>query len=80
LAVEPHNQELLTWQQTAKTLRQKDVPTVPTTIAHEKRVNPFLRCEETEVIESVKRQKAVSDTHPVTIFAQLRSWKDTFKA
>lgn len=80
LAVEPHNQDLLAWQQTAQTLRQQGLPTVPTTIAHEKRVNPFLRCEEAEVIESVKIQKAMSDTHPVTVFAQLRSWKDTFKA
>jgi hypothetical protein len=43
-------------------------------------VNPFLRCEESSVIESVKKQKAINDSHPVTVFAHLRSWKDTFKA
>lgn len=80
LAVEPHNQELLAWQQMAQTLRQQGMPTVPTTIAHEKSVNPFLRCEETSVIESVNKHKALNDTHPVTVFAHLRSWKDTFKA
>ena len=80
LAVEPKNQELLAWQQTAQTLRQQGVPTVPTTIAHEKSVNPFLRCEESSVIESVKQHQAIKDTHPVTVFAHLRSWKDTFKA
>jgi hydroxyacylglutathione hydrolase len=53
---------------------------VPTTIAHEKSVNPFLRCEESSVIESVKKHQAIKDTHPVTVFAHLRSWKDTFKA
>jgi hydroxyacylglutathione hydrolase len=80
LAVEPHNQKLLAWQQTAQTMRKQGVPTVPTTIAHEKSVNPFLRCEEVSVIESVKQHQAIKDTHPVTVFAHLRSWKDTFKA
>jgi hydroxyacylglutathione hydrolase len=80
LTVEPHNQDLLAWQQTAQTMRRQGVPTVPTTMAHERSVNPFLRCEESSVIESVKKQKAIKDTHPVTVFAHLRSWKDTFKA
>ena len=80
LAVEPQNQELLAWQQKAQSLRQQGVPTVPTTIAHEKSVNPFLRCEESSVIESVKQHQAIKDTHPVTVFAHLRSWKDTFRA
>jgi hydroxyacylglutathione hydrolase len=80
LAVEPQNNDLLAWQQTAQSLRQQGVPTVPTTMAHEKRVNPFLRCEESSVIESVRKQKAINDSHPVTVFAHLRSWKDTFRA
>lgn len=80
LAVEPQNKDLLAWQETAQAMRKQGVPTVPTTVAHEKSVNPFLRCEEASVIESVKQHQAIKDTDPVTVFAHLRSWKDTFKA
>ena len=80
LAVEPDNADLIDWQNKAQSLRQQGIPTVPTTLAHEKRVNPFLRCEEVSVIQAVIDQRALQQTDPVSVFAALRSWKDTFRA
>ncbi len=80
LAVEPNNADLMDWQMRAQLLRKQGLPTVPTTLAHEKRVNPFLRCEEVSVIQSVIQQRALQSTDSVSVFAELRSWKDTFKA
>lgn len=44
LTVEPDNQDLVEYQQRCERLRQKDQPTLPSTIQQEKRINPFLRC------------------------------------
>jgi len=43
VTVEPDNQDLLDYVETAKALREKDMPTVPTTVAMEKKTNPFMR-------------------------------------
>lgn len=80
LAVEPHNVDLQNWQNKAQLLRNQGLPTLPTTLAHEKRVNPFLRCEEVSVIQSVVQQRALQSIDPISVFAELRSWKDTFRA
>lgn len=80
LAVEPHNVDLQNWQNKAQLLRNQGSPTLPTTLAHEKRVNPFLRCEEVSVIQSVVQQRALQSIDPISVFAELRSWKDTFRA
>lgn len=80
VAVEPNNADLIDWQNKAQLLRQQGMPTVPTSLAHEKRVNPFLRCEEVSVIQAVIEQRALQQTDPVSVFAALRSWKDTFRA
>jgi hydroxyacylglutathione hydrolase len=41
LAVEPDNSALIEWSQAADAMRKRNQPTLPTTIAHEKRVNPI---------------------------------------
>lgn len=85
LAVEPMNQDLLEWKLKAESLRQVGKSTLPTTIAHEKLVNPFLRCEFPSVITAVQQyreqqQVTPSKIHePVEVFASLRAWKDIYK-
>lgn len=79
VAVEPDNQDLLDWKSRAEALRKVGKPTVPTTIAHEKRVNPFLRCEYSSVIRSALTHTTHKSQDPVSIFAALRGWKDGFK-
>lgn len=43
ITVEPGNPELASYIKQAKALRSQNIPTVPTTVAAEKRANPFVR-------------------------------------
>ena len=79
LAVEPNNVNLISWSERAKELRDKNLPTLPTTIGQELQVNPFMRCDQVDVIESAKHQSKQSslpsDAH---VLAVVRAWKDQF--
>ena len=74
--VEPENIELLERETTIEKQRRRDMPTLPSTISIEKATNPFLRCHHPNVISSVNAhtQKSLSD--PVSVFAELRHWKN----
>lgn len=43
--VEPHNLDLVAYQQHCEALRAQGKPTLPSTVELEKRINPFLRCD-----------------------------------
>jgi hydroxyacylglutathione hydrolase len=47
-------------------------------MAQERAINPFLRCREPEVAQSVCGQ-AASASDEVAVFAALRQWKNEFK-
>ena len=54
-------------------------PTVPTTIGHELRVNPFMRSNQTDVIASALRVSgAAALPSPAHVLAAIRAWKDRF--
>jgi hydroxyacylglutathione hydrolase len=76
-AVEPDNPDIAQAQQAAEQRRQQGLATLPSTIGHERRINPFLRCTEPAVVATARAQGA-SDTSPVAVFAALRSWKNRF--
>jgi hydroxyacylglutathione hydrolase len=78
-AVEPNNANLITWEQTAIALREKNLPTLPTTIGQELQVNPFMRCDQDSVIESalaISGEKSLPT--PAHVLAVIRAWKDRF--
>ncbi len=77
-ACEPENAELRTWQRQAEMLRAAGMPTVPTTIGHEKRVNPFLRLEEPALLQPLTTIRAARCDDRLAVFAALRAWKDDF--
>jgi len=77
-AVEPANADLLKYLAHCEALRERGLPTLPGTIESERKVNPFLRSSEPEVIESARRHGAANDD-PVTVFATLRHWKNEFR-
>ena len=79
LAVEPNNHDLLDWQARAQALRNAGKPTLPTTVAHEKRVNPFLRSDTSSVVAEIRERQPLISNEPVHVFAALRAWKDGFK-
>ncbi len=79
LAVEPNNINLITWAETAAALRQQHLPTLPTTIGQELQVNPFMRCDQAEVIAAAKNISGEKDLPtPAHVLAVIRAWKDRF--
>jgi hydroxyacylglutathione hydrolase len=70
-AVEPDN------AQVAERARSLAKPSTPSTIADERATNPFLRSTEPAVAAAAKNRGAAGD--PVSVFAAVRAWKDSFK-
>jgi len=77
-AVEPSNTALREYTAHCEALRADGVPTLPGSIETERRINPFLRCEAAEVVQSARLRGAVNDT-PIEVFATLRQWKNEFR-
>jgi hydroxyacylglutathione hydrolase len=79
LAVEPQNRAALEYQEKVRTLRAADAPTLPSRMALERGVNPFLRCDEPAVraAASTRAERRVDDA--AEVFGVLRAWKDQFR-
>lgn len=77
-AVEPGNEDLATYRADCEARRAAGRPTLPSTIGVERRINPFLRCDQPEVVAAARTRGATSDD-PVDVFAAVREWKNTFK-
>ncbi|MBX3600568.1 MAG: hydroxyacylglutathione hydrolase [Rubrivivax sp.] len=77
-AVEPANEALAEYTRHCSALREAGEPTLPSTIAQERRINPFLRCSEPAVVAAARAQGAAND-EPVAVFAALREWKNRFR-
>lgn len=78
-AVEPHNSDLVTYLSHCQALRAADRPTLPSTLAQELAINPFLRCREPAVVQAAQRFQAdLIPNDPRTVFAALRQWKNVF--
>ena len=78
-AVEAANADLAQWERRASALRKRDEPTLPSTIGAEKAANPFLRCEEPEVIAAASRHAGEALADPVSVLAAIREWKNNFR-
>jgi len=73
VTVEPENDDLLKRIDDVKAKRQSGLPTVPTTVALEKKTNPFIRFN--EVKEALRLPDTTSD---VDVFKTVRKMKDSF--
>ncbi len=78
LAVEPDNTDLQRHQADCVRLREQGLPTVPSHIDLERRINPFLRSSVPAVIQSVRQHSPGANTQ-VEVFAALRQWKNDFR-
>lgn len=72
LTVDSDNADLQARFAEVKTLRSRNLVTIPSTLGLEKRTNPFLRWNQP------KLQAAVKSNEPVQTFARLRGMKDRF--
>jgi hydroxyacylglutathione hydrolase len=77
-AVEPDNAELDRYLEWCQAQRTADVPTLPSSIARERQINPFMRCHQPQVARSARLHGAPSD-EPVKVLAALRQWKNDFR-
>lgn len=77
-AVEPGNQALAQYTASAQGLRERQQPTLPSSMALERQINPFLRTRQAEVMAAVQKFDT-SARDAVSIFAALRQWKDQFQ-
>ncbi|MFM2342123.1 MAG: hydroxyacylglutathione hydrolase [Pseudomonadota bacterium] len=77
-AVEPDNLAVIRHEAQCTRLRERDLPTLPTTIGLEREINPFLRCEQSGVIDQAVARGASADD-PVSVFAAIRQWKDNYR-
>lgn len=80
LAIEPGNEALRQRAEEVRGLRARGQATLPSTIADERACNPFLRCETRAVRDAVERRLGRPPADAVETFAELRRWKDGFRA
>lgn len=78
-AVEPANATLEQREQRCISLREQDIPTVPSILQEELETNPFLRCETGDVRSAARDQGCSNVDDPVEVFASIRGWKDGFR-
>jgi hydroxyacylglutathione hydrolase len=77
-AVEPENEDLKARAASEAEKRERDRPTLPSTIGREKKTNPFLRCQQPAVIASADKYLGTRAGDPVQVFAALRKWKNAY--
>jgi hydroxyacylglutathione hydrolase len=78
-AVEPGNAALAARHARDSAKRAANQPTVPSTIGEELATNPFLRCEQPEVVASARKHAGLPLRDPVEVFAEIRAWKNDFR-
>ncbi len=76
--VEPGNSARAAHEARCQALRAAGQPTVPSSMALERDINPFLRCTSPEVVHAARAQGAANN-EPVTVFTTLREWKNRFR-
>jgi hydroxyacylglutathione hydrolase len=76
--VEPENADVAEQLALARSLRADDRPTLPSDIALEKRVNPFLRWDQPSVVAAAEAYAGGELSGPDAVLATLRKWKDAF--
>ena len=77
-AVEPGNADIERQLAHCGALRERGQPTLPSTLAQERRINPFLRSREPSVVAALAQQ-APQAADEVARFAALREWKNGFR-
>jgi hydroxyacylglutathione hydrolase len=76
--VEPDNAELLAYESRCISLREQGLPTLPSSIALELQINPFLRSRKPTVAQAALLNNPLASTE-VAKFAALREWKNNFR-
>ncbi|MDP6109733.1 MAG: hydroxyacylglutathione hydrolase [Rhodospirillales bacterium] len=74
LGIEPANEDLKRRADEIVDLRKKGLPTVPSSLGEEKKVNPFLRADNDDLLQAA----GLVGQDAVSAFAEIRRRKDNF--
>jgi len=78
LAVEPTNNALHNYVEVVNNKRQQNQATIPSNIAQELQVNPFLRCHERSIKQAAQAYSKQDQACESEVFSVIRAWKDNF--
>ena len=76
--VDPTNTAVAERAVKVKQLRSRDLPSTPSKLADELATNPFLRIEDSSIIEQLKNAGRISGAGRVEVFAALRELRNHF--
>ena len=74
----PNNKELKAYKADCKLKRNNNMPTIPSELQTEFKVNPFLRCDDQEIYESLFEAGLIEEYSPLAQFTATRKAKDMF--
>ena len=77
-AADSGNAALRELEARAQRQRDRDLPTLPSTVAQEKATNPFVRVGEPAVVAAANRFAGKTLNDPVDVLAAIREWKNGF--
>ena len=76
-AVEPNNQYIKEYNEEIIEKIKNGVPSLPSSLKIEHMINPFIRCNEENLIGNINK-KFGEVSSEIEIFSTLRKWKDDF--
>ncbi len=78
--IEKDNADVKNCLDKARQLTQENINTLPSTIAIEKKINPFLRCDDKDFVAHLAQSHHQKFDNPVAVFQYVRELKNSFKA
>jgi hydroxyacylglutathione hydrolase len=79
IAVEPDNHDVSAHRRQVAAWRAANRPSLPSSIGLERRINPFLRCDQPGVRAAAEHFAGHPLATEASTFAAIRRWKDTFQ-
>jgi hydroxyacylglutathione hydrolase len=79
LECEPGNADLAAWRDAAAARRAQHLPTLPTTLALERAVNPFLRTDSPEIRATLEARLHETVSDRLSAFSLMRDWKNRYR-
>ncbi|MCF6300467.1 MAG: MBL fold metallo-hydrolase, partial [Proteobacteria bacterium] len=78
LFLEPENIQLQQFKKQLSVIRSNNQPSLPSLLKIEKNLNPFLRCNDSQIRKALAKITGKMPISSVDCFAQLRALKDNF--
>jgi hydroxyacylglutathione hydrolase len=79
LTAEPANTAAAEYRDRVARVRAADLPSLPSPLSLERRVNPFLRCDVAAVRQAAAARAGRALAGDDEVFGTLRAWKDQFR-